>query len=76
MRTTVNLPDHLYVEARRLAAERKTSLTALFEEALRALVAEARRGPRAVPAVDLPVMDGGAPLRGVDLTDTSALWEA
>lgn len=76
MRTTVSLPDHLYVEARRLAAERRTSLTALLEDGLRALLAEARQAPTPVEAEGLPVMDGGKPRKGVDLTDTSALWEA
>ncbi len=75
MRTSVNIPEHLYVEARRLAAERKTSLTALLEEGLRALLAEARRKPVAGAGDDLPVMDGGKPRQGVDLTDTSALWD-
>ena len=75
MRTTVNLPDHIYVEARRLAAERKTSLTALLEEALRSLLSDARRAPTAKPAPELPFMDGGAPKKGVDLNDTSKLWE-
>jgi hypothetical protein len=75
MRTTVTLPDHLYVEARRLAAARRTSLTALLEEALRALLAEARRVPARPAGATLPYMDGGQPRKGVDLTDTSALWE-
>ncbi|MBI3929040.1 MAG: hypothetical protein HY319_26085 [Armatimonadetes bacterium] len=32
MRTTVNIPDHLLVEAKKLAATRKISLTTAFEE--------------------------------------------
>jgi hypothetical protein len=75
MRTTVTLPDHLYVEARRLAAERRSSLTALLEEGLRAVLADARRAPPRPKAGELPFMDGGQPRKGVDLTDTSALWE-
>jgi hypothetical protein len=76
MRTTVTLPDHLYVQARRLAAERKTSLTALLEEGLRALIADAQQTPPTKRGHGLPVMDGGKPRPGVDLTDTSELWEA
>ena len=75
MRTTVTIPDHLFVEARRLAAQRKTSLTALFEEALRALLADAQRAPKPFGGSALPFMDGGKPRPGVDLNDTSALWE-
>ena len=75
MRTTVTLPDHLYVEARRLAAQRKTSLTALLEEALRTLLADAHRQPETPAGGALPFMDGGKPRPGVDLSDTSALWE-
>ena len=75
MRTTVNLPDHLYVEARRLAAERKTSVTALLEDGLRAILAEAHRDKGAAGPSTLPLMDGGPPRKDVDLTDTSDLWE-
>lgn len=74
MRTTVNLPDNLYVEARRLAAERKTSVTALLEDGLRAILAEARK-PRPATGSSLPFMDAAGPRVDVDLTDTSALWE-
>ena len=75
MRTTVTLPDHLYVEARKLAAERKTSLTSLLEDGLRALLAEARRAPPPSRGSDLPLMDGGRLMKGVDLNDTSTLWD-
>ena len=75
MRTTVTFPDHLYVEAKRLAAARKTSVTALLEDALRALLAEAKRLPDPATGGGLPFMDGGKPRAGLDLTDTSALLD-
>jgi len=75
MRTTVNIPDHLYVETRRLAAERRTSVTALLEEALRSIVAEARQARPPRSDRELPVMDGGQLRKGIDLTDTSELWD-
>jgi hypothetical protein len=75
MRTTVNLPDHIYVEARKLAAERKTSVTALIEEGLRTVLAEARQRRPPQAGDPLPLMDGGQLREGVDLTDTSSLWE-
>jgi predicted DNA-binding ribbon-helix-helix protein len=74
VRTTVNLPDNLYVEARRLAAERKTSVTALLEDGLRAILAEARK-PQPAIGSSLPFMDASGLRVDVDLTDTSALWE-
>jgi hypothetical protein len=74
MRTTVNLPDNLYVEARKVAAERKTSVTALLEEGLRTVLADART-PRQTGDLTLPLMDGAGLREGVDLTDTSTLWE-
>lgn len=74
MRTTVNLPEHLYVEARRVAAERKTSLTALLEEGLRTVLAKARL-EQPSRHVELPLMDGGGLREEVDLTNTSAQWE-
>ena len=49
-------------------------LTALLEEGLRAVLAEARQKGPGSPT-ELPLMDGGKPQKGVDLTDTSALWE-
>jgi hypothetical protein len=75
MRTTVSLPDHLYVDARRLAAERKTSLTALLEEGLRMLLGEARKQQPPTQDDDLPLIRGPKLRRGIDLTDTSELLE-
>jgi hypothetical protein len=46
MKTTVEIPDSLLDEARRLAAREGTTLRALIEEGLRRLVAERKRtGP-------------------------------
>ena len=75
MRTTVNIPQHLYVEARRLAAERRTSLTALLEEGLRVVLEEARRPVSVEADARLPLMDGGGLRKGVDLADTSELFD-
>lgn len=76
MRTTVNIADHLLVEAKKLAATRRTSLARIVEDSLRRYLSEYQaleRQSRATYA--LPVMDGGEPLPGVDFNDTSALWE-
>ena len=74
MRTTIDLPDHLLVEAKKWAAERRIPLTRLVEESLRSYLSEQRMRRREVPE-DLPVLRDAAPLPGVDLDDTSRLWE-
>jgi hypothetical protein len=76
MRTTVELPDHLLVEAKQLAAARRVPLTRVLEESLRAYLAQERmsdRGEASIPA--LPVVRDARPVRGVDLNDTSALLD-
>ncbi len=46
MKTTIHIPDSLFNEARKVAAQEKTTLKALVEEGLRKVVAEHRdRGP-------------------------------
>jgi len=74
MRTTIDVPEHLLVEAKKLAAERRVPVTRLFEESLRGYLAEQRMA-RTRSAPPLPVLRDPAPLPGVDLDDTSRLWE-
>jgi hypothetical protein len=74
MRTTVDLPAHLLVEAKKLAAERRLPLTRVFEESVRAYLSEQRTRSAAAP-VRLPVLRAPALVPGVDLDDTSRLWE-
>lgn len=74
MRTTVDLPDHLLIDAKKLAADRRIPLTRVLEESLRSYLAEQRLRAREEP-VPLPVLAGPAPVAGVDLDDTSRLWE-
>ena len=76
MRTTINLPDHLLVEAKKLAAERSKSLTHVLEDSLRLYLAEERaRGHRARRPPPLPILSHVKLVAGVDLDDTSALLE-
>lgn len=72
MRTTVDIPEHLLVEAKKLAAERRLPVTRLFEESLREYLAGQRRS-RSEPLPPLPIFKDVVPL--VDLDDTSRLWE-
>jgi hypothetical protein len=75
MRTTVRLDDALLAQAKREAARRKQTLTALIEQGLRLVLARphpARRRQRIV----LPVSSAaGGTLPGVDLQDSAALLE-
>jgi hypothetical protein len=74
MRTTVDLPDHLLVDAKKLAAERHIPLTRLLEESLRSYLSD-QRLRRLEERPLLPVLVGPAPVAGTNLDDTSQLWE-
>ena len=75
MRTTVRMEDDLLRRAKRAAANRDTTLTAILEEALREwLDRQHRSRPRG--AAQLPVSrSGGGLLPGVDLDDTADLLD-
>lgn len=75
MRTTIDIPEHLLVEAKQLAAERHLSLERLFEDCLRLYLDEQRlRQAQAEPG-SLPLLRDPVPVEGVDFDDTSQLWE-
>lgn len=75
MRTTVRLDDALLDRARREAARRGETLTALIERGLR-LVLAGPHARRARGRVELPVCRaGGGTLPGVDLNDSAALLD-
>jgi Bacterial antitoxin of type II TA system, VapB len=71
MRTTINLPDELFQEAKRFAAATGRTFTSVVEDALRATLAR-RDEPAGGPPVKLPTSPG-APRPGVDLDDSAAL---
>jgi len=73
MRTTIRLDEKLLREAKRLAAESGTTLTAVIEEALRERIARRQAGTRTRPAVRLHVVGKGGVRPGVDLDDTGSL---
>jgi hypothetical protein len=74
MRTTIYLPDDLLAQAKKLAAESRTSVTALIEDALKERLARRKRNPKS-KAVKLTTYGVGGLLPGVDLDDTSALLD-
>jgi hypothetical protein len=73
MRTTIRLDEKLLREAKRLAAESGTTLTALIEESLRERIARKKAGTRARPPVRLHTAGKGGVRPGVDLDDTASL---
>lgn len=72
MRTTLNLEDGLISEAKRVAQETGTTLTAVIEDALRERLARRRESARGQP-VRLPTFRGEGLLPGVDLDDSASL---
>jgi hypothetical protein len=75
MRTTVRLDDALLEQAKREAARRGETVTALIERGLRLVLARPdRRSAR--HRVEIPVCrEGGGTLPGVDLDDSAALLD-
>jgi len=73
VRTTVNLPDALFLEVKHRAAQRATTVTSLLEEALRDLLVKEQnvRQRRPLPTDGEP---NGRLL--VDLLDADALADA
>jgi hypothetical protein len=71
VRTTVNLPDPLIVQARRRASETGRTLTAFVADAVRETVARRREGPNQ-PPVRLTTSGGSGLQPGVDLDDSAA----
>lgn len=63
MRTTVDIPDHLLSEAKQLAAS------------LRLYLGEQRLQRAQDPPAPLPLLRDPAPVAGIDLDDTSLLWD-
>lgn len=73
MRTTINLPDELYGEVRRRAADEGRTVTSFLEEALRAAIARHDTGEK--PPFVVHPFRGGVVMPGVDLHDNAALLE-
>jgi hypothetical protein len=74
MRTTITLPDHLFAQARRRAAETGRSLTAFIADAVRESLAR-RTQAREERPVRLTTFRGSGLRPGVDLDDSAALQD-
>jgi hypothetical protein len=73
MKTTVELPDELFVRAKKRAAERRTTLRDLIERGLRRELAEPRSARRR-RRITWVTVDGGLP-PGVDLSNRERLYD-
>lgn len=74
MRTTINLPDDLLAQVKKVAAETRTTVTALIEEALREKLGRRRRKRESHP-VHLTTFGSAGLQPGVDLDDSAALLD-
>jgi hypothetical protein len=76
MRTTVRLDDALLDQAKREAANRHETLTALIEQGLRLVLAQSRSPQSRRKRVVLPICRaGGGVLPGVDLNNNAGLLD-
>lgn len=74
MKTTVELPDDLLIEAKKRAAELRRPLRRLIEEGLRRQLAAPGTGGRRAGRIRWVTARGGLPAR-VDLADRTAMHE-
>ncbi len=74
MRTTIRFDEQLLIQAKKLAAERGTTLTALLEDSLRATLAQ-RKPPLHRVKVRLTTVGRGGVQPHVDLDDTASLLD-
>lgn len=74
MRTTLNLDDALYADAKKAALKERRPVTALIEDALREALARKKAAGKP-PALRLPVLKRSRLAPGVDLDDSAALLD-
>jgi hypothetical protein len=74
MRTTIRLDDRLLAEAKKRAAEKGTTLTALIEDSLREALARRARPVQRKRLRMITFGEGGLQ-PGIDLDDTSSLLD-
>ena len=74
MRTTINLPDELIAQIKKLAAASHSTVTAVIEDALREALARRRRARRH-ERVTLRTYGKQGLLPGVDIDDTASMLD-
>ena len=70
MRTSINIDDQIYLEAKKLAVESKKTLASVIEDALRCVLA--KKNTKKTP-VSLITMKGDGLKHGVDLDNSQSL---
>lgn len=70
MRTTINIDDQIYLEAKKLAVESKKTFASVIEDALRGVLAQKNIKS---PPVSLITMKGKGLKHGVDLDNSQLL---
>ena len=74
MRTTINLPDELIAQIKKLAAASHSTVTAVIEDALRETLARRRRSGRREQVI-LKTYGKRGLLPGVDIDDTASMLD-
>ena len=74
MRTTLQLDDHVVIEAKKVAAETGRTLTSFIEDAMRLALASRQEAARR-PPTDWTTVGGRGVRPGVDLTDSAGLLD-
>lgn len=76
MKTTIDPPDELLIEAKKQAASSRTTLRALIESGLRRELSEHRRPTRETPrpTIRWVTSPGGLP-PGMDVSDRAAMHD-
>ncbi len=73
MKTTVDLPDELLIEAKKRAAEQRRPLRELLADALRSELGDVTRRKSKRPRIRWVTVEGGLP--AVDASDREAMHE-
>jgi hypothetical protein len=76
MRGTISIEDSLLQKAKKISHERRCSLRAVIEDALRAAFAKERKRTRSGAAQPLKTFKGTGVQPGVDLRSSPALLDA
>jgi len=74
MKTTIELPDDLLLEAKQKALETRTTLRVILERALRRELRPPGRPARRRPRIRWVTSAGGLP-PDLDLSDRSKMWD-
>ncbi len=74
MKTTIELPDELLIEAKKRAAETRSTLKEIIERALRRELAASPKRPKPTRPFTWTVVDGGLP-PDLDVSDRRKMYE-